>query len=135
MVGYFIKTGGEDVANFANLVWDEKNLKPLTDKYVNTQTYGVDLILIKFIVDGSVVTFKENKKSITYSANEIAVDVNIRNNFWQLNLIEKKNYLVNTIFGAIKVIKNNNKNNKSIDIDKLSISLENLRRQYIEQPD
>jgi len=132
MIGYFIKTGGTDVSTFGNLIWDENSLKPLTDQYVNIQNYGIDLILIKFIVDGSVVTFKENKKTITYSDNEIAVDINIRNNFWQLNQIEKKNYLMNSIFNKIKTLKNNNKTNQNIDFDKLSVNLETLSSKYLQ---
>jgi len=129
MIGYFIKTGGTDVSMFGNLIWDEKGLKPLTDQFVNIQNYGIDLILIKFIVDGSVVTFKENKKTITYTDNEIAIDINIRNNFWLLNQLEQKQYLINSISNAINIIKLNNKN---IDFHKLLLNLETVGFEYLQ---
>ncbi len=127
MIGYFVKTGGENTAFFSDYIWRENGFKTILDKYLVEQSFGSDLnlLLIKYIVDGDILTFKTIKRNISaYSTQnkDISVDINVRNtDFLEQAELERRNYIVQSTLSAVNTVE------KQVAVHGLVVDFELLR--------
>jgi len=126
MISYFIKTGGTEVANFSDYIWRERGFATILEKHLADKNLGNDLklVLIKFLVDGEIITFSEIKKTIsTFDENnkEISIDIHVRKNqFWTETELKRKSFIIQSTIDAIKLI------SKKLSSKKMNFNFEKL---------
>lgn len=140
MIEYFIKTGGKNVSHFSDYIWRENGFKTVLDKYANNLQSNEELktLLIKYIVDGEIITFKRSKRPISKYDNEekeISIDVFVsQDEFWNKPETDRKEYIANTTINAIEKVEQKLKKQKIIvDFSQLKTIIYKSKSEFISQ--
>jgi len=127
MIKYFIKTGGESAQIFSDYVWGESGFASVLEKLTHDKIYSdsLELLLIKYLVDGEVIEFKESKKPVSkYSikTRDISVDINVRkNDFINKPPADRSRFIAMSTLNAIENVE------KELTKSKIEINLSDLR--------
>jgi cellulose biosynthesis protein BcsQ len=141
MIGYFIKSGDENVSEiFTPYVWKENGFENIFKTIIGEKDYGKDLklLLIKYYVIGKFeINAPEQPKASNYSTNnkDIAVDVTVMpKDFHDRNDKERRTFIVNSTLSAIDLVRARlSKKKLDIDFDQLISDVEKAGKSFIGQ--
>ena len=132
MIGYFIKSGDEEVSDlFTPYVWRESGFETLFKNLIGEKNYGSDLslLLIKFYVEGKFSINGPDQPVVSnYSKRnkDIAVEVRVRPSFFHnKGDKERKKFIVSAVTNAIDLVK------EKLSQKKLDIDFEHLKEDVL----
>ena len=139
MIGYFIKSGDENVSDiFTPYVWREKGFDTFLEKATSGKEYGSDLklLLIKFYVEGKFdINGPDQPKPGNYSTKnkDIAVEITVKlTDFHNRNDLDRKNFIVSSTLKAIELAREKlSKKKLDIDFDQLLSDVRVTGKKYL----
>ena len=133
MIGFFIKSGGQKASEeFSPYIFGENGLRNALKVGLQNKHYSseLNLILIKFYVDGEIVKFpiKQRRLSNYSSKNrDIAVDCFINDhNFFNRNELERRLELIKAISTSIPLVRTRLDQKITLDWDSLKQDVESI---------
>ena len=142
MIGYYLNSGDQEGSDmFSPYVWSKHGLDTLMEKKLSND-YGkdMDLLLIQYYIEGrfsnylpvppKLGNYMKKSKDIT-----VAVGVT-RKLFHDRNEFERREFIVDSTLGAIKLVKERLVKKKlDINFDKLLQDIKEISQEYLQYPE